>query len=282
MSDIKWIAEIGANHNQSINRIAELLDIARTLGCWGAKFQMFDVNRLFRYEKDRNRNKHNELPRIFVNEIYERCKALDLKFGCTPFDIDAVRILEPYVDFFKISSYELLRINFIKHIYQTGIDLILSSGMLTEIELNSLIYDITQSDPNNLKPIDILHCIADYPANYEDCNLNVISTYKDIYEGDIGWSDHTREPAVIYQAIASGASIIEFHLDLEDEKGFEYKYGHCWKPSEIHTVIETGNKMIIAKGNRYKHLSKKELYNKKLRASPIDGMRPLLKQADNE
>lgn len=270
---IEIIAEIGANHNKSLNRINVLIHTAKDIGCDGVKFQLFHVDRLFRYKKDREKNRANELPHEFIPEIASLCKSLGLSFGCTPFDDEAIEILKPHVDFFKISSYELLREYFIKNVYETGKRLILSSGMLTFEELGELVYKIELRKANR-QTIDILHCVADYPTYPNDCNLAVIDRYVHVFSGKIGWSDHTRCPGVIYEAIGQGARIIEFHLDLEDGKGNEFKHLHCWRPSEAESVIKDIRMMEIARGDGVKRLSETEKDNLNKRAG-IDGMRPL-------
>lgn len=282
MDNIKFIAEIGSNHNRFWQRTTKLIRIAKKIGCYAVKFQLFNVDKLYRNANDRMTNKQNELPQPFIPAISKYCQDNDIKFGYTPFDDEAIELLKPYVDFFKISSYELLREDFIKSVYKTGVKLILSSGMLLTEELYDLYLNIIASDPDEVRPIDILHCVADYPAKPGDCNLDVIGQYKMLFsafDNKIGWSDHTKQPGVIYQAVASVAEIIEFHLDLEDGQGNEYKHGHCWKPSEIAPVIENVNIMQLAKGSPIKKLSEGELKSLGNRADAVDGLRPI-KQAN--
>lgn len=270
---IEIIAEIGANHNRSFDRINELVCTAKDIGCDGVKFQLFHVDKLFRLKKDREKNRANELPHEFIPEIAKLCKDLSLSFGCTPFDIEAVEQLKAYVDFYKISSYELLRHNFIKYVYDTNIRLILSSGMLTFDQLYDLVYK-TELSKRSRNLIDILHCVADYPTYPADCNLAVINKYIHSFSGKIGWSDHTRCPGVIYEAIGQGAQIIEFHLDLEDGKGNEFKHLHCWRPSEAESMIKDIRMMEISRGDGNKRLSETEKDNLDKRGDS-DGMRPL-------
>lgn len=270
---IEIIAEIGSNHNNSLDRIRELILTAKDIGCDGVKFQLFHVDKLYHFETDREKNRKNELSHEFIPEISKLCKELNLLFGCTPFDDESVKILNPYVDYFKISSYELLREYFIKNVYNTGKRLMVSSGMLTHGELYDIVYK-TELRKANKKLIDILHCVADYPTNPEDCNLSVINKYIHAFQGKIGWSDHSKEPGVIYEAIGQGARIIEFHLDLEDGKGNEYEYMHCWKTSQIEKVINNIRVMEIAHGDGIKKLSKTEKLNLNKRAD-MDGYRPL-------
>ena len=92
---------------------------------------------------------------------------------------------------------------------------------------------------------------------------------------EVGWSDHTVEPAVIHRAIHRwGARIIEFHLDL-DGKGEEFEAGHCWLPDQIAAVIRDVKKGFEADGNGIKEPVPSELSDRMWRADPSDGLRPL-------
>jgi N-acetylneuraminate synthase len=91
----------------------------------------------------------------------------------------------------------------------------------------------------------------------------------------VGWSDHTRRPAVIERAVHRwGASAVEFHLDL-DGKGAEYRSGHCWLPEEIAPVIARVREAFAADGMGFKEPQPAELADRDWRADPQDGMRPL-------
>ena len=85
----------------------------RDIGCDGVKFQLFRIDELFAPEILRKSAQHRarkdwELPEVFLEPIAQRCRERELEFGCTPFFLEAVPILAPFVDFLKIASYELL------------------------------------------------------------------------------------------------------------------------------------------------------------------------------
>jgi N-acetylneuraminate synthase len=87
------------------------------------------------------------------------------------------------------------------------------------------------------------HCISRYPAKPEECNLD--ATFDNTYSG---WSDHTANPGVIYNAVFGyHLSYIEFHLDLDGE-GNEYKHGHCWLPNDMAEVIRNIKSGLEAEG----------------------------------
>jgi N-acetylneuraminate synthase len=95
------------------------------------------------------------------------------------------------------------------------------------------------------------------------------------YNIDVGWSDHTAMPGVIYSAVANGARIIEFHLDLNG-RGYEFQHGHCWLPGQIAEVIK--NVRHWEASNIPIGISAKKLLDaRQQRTDPNDGMRPLKK-----
>ena len=110
---MKFVAEISSNHNQSFERAVALIDSAISSNFNAVKFQLFKIEELFSYEILRKSKKHSErkkweLPLKFIPKLSKYCKSKKIQFGCTPFYLNAVRELIPYVDFLKISSYEIL------------------------------------------------------------------------------------------------------------------------------------------------------------------------------
>ena len=108
-----FIAEVSSNHNTNLKRCLKFVDIAKKIGCDAVKFQLFRIDQLFHDSILKKRNdiksrKKWELPIRFLKKISEHCKKRKILFGCTPFYLDAVDELYPYVDFYKIASYELL------------------------------------------------------------------------------------------------------------------------------------------------------------------------------
>ena len=108
-----FIAEVSSNHSRDLGRALEFVEVAADIGCDAVKFQLFKIDKLFAAEilskSENHRNRQNwELPLEFLPYIAERCKKRGIHFSCTPFYLDAVAELEPFVDFYKIASYELL------------------------------------------------------------------------------------------------------------------------------------------------------------------------------
>jgi len=272
-----FISEISSNHNKSLERSLKLIEASAESGCSAVKFQLFKIDKLFSVEVLSQSEKHRkrkewELPVEFIPELSKKCKELGLKFSCTPFYIEAVSQLEPYVDFYKIASYELLWDDLLIEVAKTRKEIILSTGMASLSEIKHAV-DVLRA--NDCSKLTLLHCISAYPTPYQQANLSAIKTIRDHTSCDVGWSDHTADPIVIHRAISKwNAKTIEFHIDL-DGKGGEAGIGHCWLPHQIKKVIFDANRSLLADGDGIKAPVKAEFNDRLWRADPTDGLRPM-------
>ena len=272
-----FIAEVSSNHSRDLHRALNFIDAAASIGCDSVKFQLFKIDKLFspeilaKSEKHRKRKKW-ELPLDFIPVLAEHCKEKHIKFSCTPFYLEAVEELEPYVDFYKIASYELLWDDLLIACARTGKPVIVSTGMAN---MDEIYHAVDVLINNGCKNPTLLHCTSAYPTPYKEANLAAIETIRKATGCEVGWSDHTVEPAVIHRAIHHWhAQVIEFHLDL-DGKGEEFEAGHCWLPNQIAAVIRDVNIGLKADGNGIKEPIPSELPDRLWRADPSDGLRPM-------
>ncbi len=243
---VRFIAEVCSNHNQDLARALKLVETAKAVGCDAVKFQLFRVDKMFAPElladpayKFVLERRGWELPIAWLKPIRDKCDEVGIKFGCTPFYLEAVEELEPYVEFFKIASYELPWKDLIKAVAKTGREAILSTGMATVKEIKTAVVH-WQMQAVELPPLTLLHCVSEYPAPVERCNLKFIARLRaELNSVDaVGYSDHSVNGGVILRAVHRfGAEVVEFHLDLEDGGGVEFGLGHCWKPCQIGPVI---------------------------------------------
>jgi sialic acid synthase SpsE len=273
----KFIAEVSSNHAQDLSRALAFVDSAAASGCDAVKFQLFRVAELFAPEILKRSAKHRErvqweLPLAHLAPLAERCRQRGIQFSCTPFYLGAVAELAPYVAFYKIASYELLWTDLLRACAATGKAVILSTGMATMPEIRQAVGTLKQA---GARDVTLLHCVSAYPTPPEEANLSAIAAIREATGVPVGWSDHTRSPAVIERAVHKwGATTIEFHLDL-DGAGAEYAAGHCWLPQEIAPVIARIRIAEQADGSGFKEPTPAELSDREWRADPDDGLRPL-------
>lgn len=270
-----FIAEVSSNHSKSIERSIEFIDSASRIGCNAVKFQLFKVNELFAPEILENSKQHRdrklwELPLEFLPILSKKCKEKNIQFGCSPFYLNAVGELEPYVDFFKIASYELLWDNLLIACAASGKPVIISTGMANLDEIKHAVKILRD---NNCEPT-VLHCTSAYPTPHKEANLSAIETMREATGCEIGWSDHTVDSGVVHRAIHKwGAKVVEFHLDLEG-KGEEFESGHCWLPNQIGPLIKQVRHAEDADGNGVKRPTSSEMPDRIWRTDPSDGLRP--------
>jgi N-acetylneuraminate synthase len=272
-----FIAEASSNHGRDLDRARAFVDAAADAGCDAVKFQLFQIDRMFAPEILSQSPKHRsrrewELPLAHLAPLAEHCSQRNIQFSCTPFYREAVAELAPFVDFYKVASYELLVTDLLRDCAATGKPVVLSTGMATMAEIQAAAQSLKDA---GARDVTLLHCVSAYPTPVSDANLAAIAAIRDATGLAVGWSDHTRKASVIERAVHRwGASVVEFHLDLDGE-GAEYAAGHCWMPQEIAPVIARIRESHVADGTGFKGPQPCELSDREWRADPVDGMRPL-------
>jgi N-acetylneuraminate synthase len=272
-----FIAEASSNHGRDLSRALAFVDAAADAGCDAVKFQLFKIDRMFAPEILSRSEKHRarrdwELPRAHLAPLAEHCLKRRIQFSCTPFYVEAVEELRPFVAFYKIASYELLVGGLLEACAATGKPIVLSTGMAT---MEEIVQAAAILRGHGARDVTLLHCVSAYPTPAREANLSAIEAIREATGCPVGWSDHTRRPAVIERAVHRwGASVVEFHLDLDGE-GAEYASGHCWLPDEIAPVIARIRESLVADGAGFKGPQPSEVADRDWRADPHDGMRPL-------
>ena len=263
---MKFIAEIGSNHNQNKNRLLELIETSKHVGADAVKLQMFD-ERLGRTKQEKDLFKSRMLPSHFMSIAYHACKDLKMELHCTPFHPDFVPVLDPFLDGFKIGSYELLWLDLIKACAETRKPITISCGGGTIDEITNAYNAARLSLPQEL--ISLYHCIPFYPANSENMH-RIYELQKEFPQSFIGYSDHTMSTKTLLHATMLGAREIEFHLDLPDGEGAESIYVHCWQPKTIQSAIQACKN--YKPFDNEPHLNEYDNMRAQ-RTNPIDGMR---------
>ena len=277
-SPIYFVAEASSNHQQDLSRALALVESAAQCGFDAVKFQLFSINDLFAPDILARSDEHSarsawELPLEFIPKLAQRAHDLGLEFSCTPFSLTAVEQLVPHVDFLKVASYELLWDALIRECAQSGLPLVLSTGMAGIEEVDHAVQVAINA---GCRDLTLLHCVSAYPTPTHEANLAAIKTLRERTGLPVGWSDHTNDPAVIQRAVHRwGASFVEMHLDL-DGNGAEFAPGHCWLPATATSLIAGIHRGLLADGHSRKEPSPSEIPDLMWRADPSDGLRPML------
>ncbi len=221
------IAEMSGNHNQSLERALAIVDAAADAGVHAVKIQTYTADTMtldlnegeFRIDDphslwagrslyDLYREAHT--PWDWHRAIFERCRQRGIVGFSTPFDETAVEFLESLnTPVYKIASFENTDLPLIRKAAATGKPLIISTGMATEEELTECV-DAARSA--GCKDLILLKCVSAYPASPESMNLHTIPYLKELFDVEVGLSDHTLGLAVPLAAVALGATVIEKHF----------------------------------------------------------------------
>lgn len=214
-----FIAEIGNNHNGSMENAFKLVDTVKKAGIYIAKFQFRDMEQLYRdrdvedlgveYAKDLLEKYNFSFEQH--KEISEYCTSVGVEYMCTPWDVASVdRLEELGVQRYKVASADFDNLILIKRIAETGKPIYLSTGMNTMEEIKKI------SEFLNDLNVDytLLHCNSTYPAPFIDIELNFLKTLREIHP-NVGYSGHERGVAVSVAAVALGATVLERHVTLD-------------------------------------------------------------------
>ena len=199
------IAECGVNHDGSVDKAKRLIDSAKAAGADAAKFQYFSSQKLW---KD-DRLKHLELRFSEFVLLHRYCEQVGIEFMCTPFGVEEVTLLRQLVKRWKIASGCITRIPILQAVRDTGLPIILSTGMSTLQEIAAAEQVLWDGD------LTLLHCTSAYPCPIDQVNLRAMTELRDTFRTPVGYSDHTLGITVAIAAAAMGASVIEKHLTLD-------------------------------------------------------------------
>lgn len=242
------VAEAGSNHDGKLEQAKQLIDVAVNAGADAVKFQTFSADKIVAkvgpktgyMEKVSEKEsvyeifKRIELPREWHRELAEYASKKGLIFLSSPFDEDAVDLLDELgVPAFKVASGELTNLPFIKYMARKGKPLIVSTGAATMNEVGEAV-SVIKGAGN--KKIVLLHCVANYPAAPEDVNLLAMSALKQKFRLPVGYSDHTLGIAAPLAAAALGAVMIEKHFTLSRKlPGPDHFY--ALEPQELKMMV---------------------------------------------
>lgn len=217
------IAEVGNNHNGSIELARQLVDASIDAGADCVKFQLRNREALYRRKADGSRAEdlgveyiQDLLDKVELTveehrEIRQYCAEKGISYICTPWDEPSVDVLATFdVPALKIASADLCNPYLIAKAASLGKPLILSTGMSLEHEIVRAVEQV-----NGLGvPFALLHCNSTYPAPESDIQLGYLARLRELH-GLVGYSGHERGTAITLAAVALGAKLVERHITLD-------------------------------------------------------------------
>lgn len=254
------VAEMSGNHNGDISRALAILDAAKLAGADAVKMQtyradtitidhhapefiekggLWDGRRLYELYEEAH------TPWEWHADIFEHARKIGITVFSSPFDITAVDFLESLdAPAYKIASPEIVDLQLIRKVAETGKPMIISTGMATLEEIGEAVSAARQA---GAKELLVLHCTSAYPTPIEEANLATMAAISSYFDVTVGLSDHTLGTAVSVLAVALGATFIEKHFTLSrDEGGVDSAFS--LEPAELVELVNKAKDAHAAVG----------------------------------
>ena len=268
-------AEIGINHNGDMGICKKLIDIAVDAGCDAVKFQKRDIDLVYSKElldsprdspwgtTQRAQKNGLEFDHADYSEIDRYCKGKGIHWYASAWDINSQKFLQNFdCAFNKIASAMLVSKPLLEIVASEKKHTFISTGMSTYDDVQKAI-DIFDSFEC---PFELMHTVSTYPMKAEHANLNMITTLKEKYKVDVGYSGHESGLAVSYAAAALGISSLERHITL-DRSMYGSDQAASLEPAGLRQLVGAVRKIEIALGDGKKRIIDEELLvSEKLRA----------------
>ena len=252
--NISYIAEIGINHNGSIDLAKKHIESAKESGATIAKFQTYKTESRVDFNSPIYEIlKKCELSNENFYELKIFCDELDIKFSSTPFCEESAQFLKDIdCKIIKIASFHLRNLKLIKKIlnFKNCEMLIISTGVSSSIDLirvNNL-YDSMLNQ--KLPELSFLHCISEYPiSNIRNFHLSNIINIKKLTDKKVGYSDHSIGSLAASYAVALGSEIIEKHFTIDNQiKGADHSMSA--NPIVFKEMVEKCEEIQLMMGSR--------------------------------
>ncbi len=241
------IAEIGINHNGSVDLAKRLVDLAVESRADAVKFQLRDMAALYRGAGDQLGRGEDLGPQYTLDllarfslgaddlfRVFDHCRAQGIDVLCTPWDVPSVEALAAYgIPALKIASADLTNHQLLTAAAATGLPLVMSTGMSTEAEIRDSVALLRRTGTQ----LALLHCQSTYPAPFKDVNLRYLDRLAEIGQCPVGYSGHERGFHVALAAVARGAKIIEKHFTVDKAmEGNDHKVSLL--PAEFAAMVQ--------------------------------------------
>ncbi len=278
------IAEIGVNHEGNMDLALKLIDLAKEGGADAAKFQTYKAAKLASAhspaywdttkEPTESQFKLFQKYDSFEAEDYvalaKHCDKVGLDFVSTPFDADAVELLDPLMAYFKIASADLTNLPLLRQVGAKGKPVLLSTGAATLAETDLAVMELENA---GCEDVVLLHCVLNYPCPNKNCHLNMIDGLGVAFPNHIiGYSDHTLpDPRMLILTAAwlKGAAVLEKHFTHDKTLPGNDHY-HAADVDDLKRFRENMALMSEVMGDSHKHpLASEEISRANARRSIV-------------
>lgn len=277
-NSLYFIADIGANHNGSLEKAIELIHLAKEAGADAAKFQNFQADKIVSktgFDNMKGKLSHQSKWKKSVFEVYkdasiskdwtrilkEECDKVGIDYFTSAYDFESVDLVDPYVDMYKIGSGDITWLDIINYIIDKNKPVIIATGASTNEDVSR----VMKMALKKTQDIILMQCNTNYTGsidNYNYCNLNVLKQFSIDYPNTVlGLSDHTAGHATTLGAIALGARVIEKHFtDDNNQEGPDH--GFAMNPQSWRKMVDRSYELLVSLGDGVKIVEKNEEQSK--------------------
>jgi sialic acid synthase SpsE len=277
-NSLYFIADIGANHNGSLEKAIELIHLAKESGADAAKFQNFQANKIVSkagFDNIKGKLSHQSKWKKSVFEVYEdasiskdwtrilkeECNKVGIDYFTSAYDFESVDLVDPYVDLYKIGSGDITWLEIIDYILNKNKPVLIATGAST----NEDVLRVMNMAMKKTKDLVLMQCNTNYTGskkNYNFCNLNVLKQFSIDYPNTVlGLSDHTAGHATTLGAIALGARVIEKHFtDNNNQEGPDH--GFAMNPKSWRDMVNRSYELLVSLGDGIKIVEENEEQSK--------------------
>lgn len=307
------IAEAGVNHNGSMTLAKQLIDAAASSGADAVKFQTFKSEQVVSakavkaaYQLKATDSAESQLDMIKklefsfeqFAELKQYCDRIGIQFLSTPFDLESLAFLveEMRVPLIKIPSGEITNAPLLLRAARSGKPIILSTGMcdIGDIQEALAVLSFGYQNPSDhpekravedayasekgrsilRDKLTLLHCTTEYPAPYDEVNLNAILSLGSFFGLPVGYSDHTEGIVVPIAAVAKGATVIEKHFTVDKTlEGPDHKAS--LDPEELKEMVKSIRIAERAMGDGVKAVTPSESKNREIARKSLIAGQPI-------
>ena len=257
---IKIIAEIGINHNGSMDICKQLIDVAVNSGANCVKFQKRDIGQVYTQEfldsprkspwgvTQREQKSGLEFNAEQYQEIEDYCKERGIEWFASAWDINSQKFLRQFNSKYnKVASAMIVYTELLKEIASEGKHTFISTGMTTYDDIQTAV-DIFRTAACSF---ELMHTVSTYPMKDEDANLNMIKSLREKFDCNVGYSGHEVGLAVSYAAAALNITSLERHITL-DRAMYGSDQSASVEPSGFKQLIGAVRKIELAMGDGIK------------------------------
>lgn len=218
------IAEIGINHNGSVDIAKELISNAKNAGFDSVKFQKRTIDLVYSKETldqkrespwgttQREQKEGLEFNFDHYKEIDDFCKKQNIEWFASAWDIESLKFLDKFnLKYQKIASAMIVDKPFLEEVAKRKKYTFISTGMSSISDIDDAVNIFNKNDC----PFELMHCVSTYPMKPEDANLNTILALKEKYNCNVGYSGHENGVVISLAACFFNLSSLERHITLD-------------------------------------------------------------------